>query len=105
MEDITNGLIKLLIGKLRNLYYNSDFTRTIKLRSMSWAEDLAENPEEQSYLEDIGIDGDVIKMGLKETVFQVFELINLTQYINKIRCLKYCNEFLRFIKEGKILKA
>jgi len=44
-------------------------------------------------------------MGLKETVFQVFELINLTQYINKIRCLKYCNEFLRFIKEGKILKA
>jgi hypothetical protein len=46
MEDITNGLRKLLIGDLRNLYINSDFTRTIKMRSMSWAEDLAENPEE-----------------------------------------------------------
>jgi len=46
MEDITNGLRKLLSGDLRNLYFNSDFTRTIKMRSMSWAEDLAENPEE-----------------------------------------------------------
>jgi hypothetical protein len=46
MEDITNGLRKLLIGELRNSYFSSDFTRTIKLRSMTWAEDLAENPEE-----------------------------------------------------------
>jgi len=46
MEDITNGHRKLLNGDLRNLYFNSDFTRTIKMRSMSSAEDLAENPEE-----------------------------------------------------------
>jgi hypothetical protein len=45
-EDITNGLRKLLIGELRNFYFNSDFTRTIKMRIMSWAEDLAEIPEE-----------------------------------------------------------
>lgn len=57
------------------------------MRSMSWAEDLAENSEEQSCLEDIGIDGDIIKMGLKVTVFQVIALINLVQCNNKIRAV------------------
>jgi hypothetical protein len=33
MEDITNDLRKLLIGYLRNLYFNSDFNRTIEMRS------------------------------------------------------------------------
>jgi hypothetical protein len=46
MEDITNGLRKLLIGEICNLYFNSDFTRMIKMRSMNWAEGLAENPEQ-----------------------------------------------------------
>ena len=57
------------------------------MRSMSWAEDLAENSEEQSCLEDIGIDGDIIKMGFKVTVFQVIALINLAQCNNKIRAV------------------
>ena len=54
------------------------------MRSMGWAKDLAENPEEQSCLEDLGIDGDIIKMGPKVTVFQVIDLISLAQCINKI---------------------
>lgn len=54
------------------------------MRSMSCAEDLAENPEEQSCLKYESTDGDIIKMGLKVTVFQVFDLINLSQCINKI---------------------
>ena len=54
------------------------------MRSTSWEEGLAENPEEQSCLEDIGIDGDIIKMGLKVTLFQVIDLINLAQCVNII---------------------
>jgi len=46
MGDITNGLRKLLIGEICNLDFNSDFTRMIKMRSTSWEEGLAENPEE-----------------------------------------------------------